>query len=56
MSLLSRMTKRLTDAQKISRDADAITSGKPTHIVRRVKNRLVGRALAKAGFWKSLWR
>lgn len=45
MGFLSRATRRLTEAQKYSRDADAIASGKPHRVVRRVKNRIVGRAL-----------
>lgn len=42
---MSKRTRRLTQAQKYSRDVDALTSGKPSHIVRRIKNRIVGRSL-----------
>ena len=52
---MSKLTKRLTQAQKISRDADAALSGDPKRVVRRVRNRLLGRALAKVGFWRRLF-
>jgi hypothetical protein len=53
---MSKVTRRLTQAQKVSRDADAVLSGDPKRLARRVTNRLLGRALAKAGFWRWLWR
>jgi hypothetical protein len=36
--------------------ASAICSCKPHRVIRRGKNLVVGRALAKAGFWRMLWR
>jgi hypothetical protein len=53
---LSKLSRRLTKAQKISRDIDAITSGKPDRIARRVKNRLLGRALRRVGLFKWLFK
>ena len=53
---LSKLVRALTRAQMYARDVDAVTSGNPERVVRRVKNRLVGRALAKVGFWRFLWR
>jgi len=34
----------------------AIASGHPRRIVRRAKNIVVGRALRRAGFWRTLWK
>ena len=35
---------------------EALTSGDPKRARRRAKNIIVGRALAKAGFWRWLWK
>lgn len=34
----------------------ALASGDPHRIATRGKNIVVGRALARAGFWRRLWR
>jgi hypothetical protein len=39
-------------AARLTRDVEAIQSG---HAGRRAKNIVVGRALARAGFWSLLW-
>jgi hypothetical protein len=49
---MSKRTRILQRTTQYSRDVDAIASGR---IGNRVKNRVVGRALAKAGFWRMLW-
>lgn len=51
---MSKRTRILTNAQKYSRDADAIASGDPKRIARRVKNRILGRVLS--GALRRLWR
>lgn len=55
------MTRRRDslDPYKVARtinDLSALASGNPTRIVRRVKNHIVGRVLARAGFWRWLWK
>jgi hypothetical protein len=37
-------------------DAQALASGNPKRITRRAKNKFVGRALGRSGFWRFLWR
>jgi len=37
-------------------DVEAVESGNPKRITRRAKNVLVGRALGRSGFWRSLWK
>jgi hypothetical protein len=46
----------LTRGQRLSRDADAIASGDPKRVVRRLRNRVVGRLLGRIGFWRRLWK
>lgn len=41
---------------RILGDLGAVTSGKPDKVVRRVKNKAVGRAISKAGGWRKLWK
>jgi hypothetical protein len=37
-------------------DVQALASGNPKRIARRAKNKVVGRALGRSGFWRFLWR
>jgi muconolactone delta-isomerase len=37
-------------------DVEAVASGDPKRIERRAKNKLLGRALGRSGFWRTLWR
>jgi hypothetical protein len=37
-------------------DVEAVASGDPKRISRRAKNKILGRALGRAGIWRSLWR
>ena len=48
-SLLFRSARRVDDLE-------ALASANPKRIERRMKNRVVGRVLARVGFWRWLWR
>jgi len=37
-------------------DVEAVASGDPKRIGRRAKNKILGRALGRSGFWRTLWR
>ena len=37
-------------------DLEALASGNPKRIERRVKNKFVGRVLRRGGFWRWLWK
>jgi hypothetical protein len=41
---------------RVVNDITTATSGNPHRILRRVKNHIVGRVLARAGFWRWLWK
>ena len=47
------LTSFLYHAARCSADCRAISRG---HATRRLRNRLVGRALGRLGFWRRLWR
>ncbi len=50
------ITKLLYRMARLSTDVAAVSSGNPKRITRRVRNHLVGKALARAGAWRWLWR
>ncbi len=54
-----RLSTWLTRASKTARDVEAVErtleTGNPGYVETRVKNRIVGRALARAGVWRRLW-
>lgn len=50
------LTSSLYRAARVSDDISALASGKPSRIARRGKNKIVGRALGRAGIWRSLWK
>jgi len=41
---------------RLSADIKAVASGNPKRMGRRAKNKVVGRSLGKAGFWRRLWK
>ena len=51
-----RISSLLYRLSRASRDVEAITSSKPDRMARRAKNKVVGRVLARLGFWHRLWR
>jgi hypothetical protein len=43
-------------AARLANDVSTLASGNPNRIARRAKNKIVGRALGRAGLWRWLWR
>jgi hypothetical protein len=43
-------------AARLANDVSTLASGNPDRIARRAKNKIVGRALGRAGLWRLLWR
>lgn len=41
---------------RLLNDLGTLFSGKPKRIARRAKNKLLGRALGRVGFWRWLWK
>ena len=50
------LTSMLFKLARMSADMKALTSGSPKKMTRRTKNKVLGRALRRAGFWRFLWR
>lgn len=50
------LTSQLYRAARISNDIGAVASGNPKRIERRAVNKAKGRALARVGFWRWLWK
>lgn len=51
-----KLTTQLYRLARLSNDIDALTGGDADRIARRAKNKLLGRALSRAGVWRRLWR
>ena len=49
------VTSTLFRADRLSNDIGALTSGKPSRMARRGKNKILGRILGRLGFWRLLW-
>jgi hypothetical protein len=41
---------------RIANDISVLASGNPRRITRRAKNKILGRALGRAGLWRLLWK
>lgn len=50
------LRRNLYRSARILGDVEAVTSGNPKRIERQAKNKLLGRALGRAGLWRFLWR
>jgi hypothetical protein len=48
------LVSNLYRTARLANDVSVITSGNPHRIARRAKNKIVGRALARDGFWRML--
>jgi hypothetical protein len=56
MARRSSLTRSLYRAARISNDIGAVASGNPRRIARRTVNVAKGRTLARAGFFRWLWK
>ena len=50
------ITSFLFRLARLSVDTKAVASGDPKRVARRTKNKLTGRLLGRAGFWRRLWK
>ena len=46
------LVSQLYRTARLANDISVITSGNPQRIARRAKNKIVGRAIARAGLWR----
>lgn len=53
---LPKLSSRLYRLSRRTNDAEVLLSGDPKRMERRVKNKLIGRALGRVKFWRALWR
>ena len=51
---MSKFVRSLYRSARVANDIE--TLGNPKRITLRAKNKLVGRALGRSGFWRFLWR
>jgi len=49
------LVSNLYRTARLANNVSVIASGNPHRIARRTKNKIVGRALARGGFWRMLW-
>jgi hypothetical protein len=50
------LTSILFNTARAVNDVETVASGNPKRIERRVKNKLLGRVLGRAGLWRRLWK
>jgi hypothetical protein len=53
---MSGLRRSLYRYARLLGDGEALASGDPKRIARRAKNKVLGRALGRSGFWRTLWR
>jgi hypothetical protein len=49
------LVSNLHRTARLANDISVLASGNPHRIARRARNKIVGRALARGGFWRLLW-
>ncbi len=49
------LVSNLYRTARLANDISAIASGNPHRIARRAQNKVIGRMLARGGFWRLLW-
>ncbi|HEY8736171.1 MAG TPA: hypothetical protein VIO62_03910 [Candidatus Dormibacteraeota bacterium] len=49
------LVSQMYAAARLANDVSTLASGNPHRIVRRAKNKIIGRALGRAGLWRWLW-
>lgn len=49
------LVSQLYRSARLANDLSVIASGNPNRIARRARNRIIGRALGRAGLWRLLW-
>jgi hypothetical protein len=50
------LVSTLYRAARTANTISALSSGNPRRMSRRASNIIIGRSLARAGVWRSLWR
>jgi hypothetical protein len=55
MARRKRLSSSLYEAARLTNDLETVASGNPYRIVRRAKNKVVGRILGRS-FFRWLWR
>jgi len=50
------LVSQMYAAARLLNDISTLASGDPRRIARRAKNKIIGRALGRAGLWRLLWR
>jgi hypothetical protein len=53
---MAKLSSRFYRLARRTNDAEVMLSGDPKRMERRLKNKLIGRALGRAKFWRTLWR
>lgn len=51
-----RLSTRLYRAARAANDVEAVMSGDPDRVERRVRNKVKGRILGRLGVWRWLWK